>query len=151
LWECNGFLPEFPQTCPKRFCATFAYKFSPTQIMKDSFGMTSRKKSLHVFLYKLWAPFFEMKQHWAPFCSYFNGFCPTFQGFFPDFNKSTSLGVRLHPSTPASCTTVVTATFVESSVANSPLALRGMCDLPRMGCVPRITSIFKWHEQAFTE
>jgi len=27
---CEGFLPKIPQTCPKSFCATFAYKFSPT-------------------------------------------------------------------------------------------------------------------------
>jgi len=145
------FCPNFPQTCPKRFCAIFACKFCPTQTMKACFGMTSGKKSLPVFFYKHWAPFCEMKQRCAPFCSDFHGFCPTFQGFCPDFNKSTSLGVQLHPSTPASCTTVVTATFVESSVAKSSLALRGMCDLPRTGCVSRITSILKWHEQAFTE
>ena len=119
--------------------------------MKACFGMTSGEKSLPVFFYKHWAPFCEMKQRCAPFCSDFHGFCPTFQGFCPDLNKSTSFGVQLHPSTPASCTTVVTATFVESSVAKSSLALRGMCDLPRTGCVSRITPILKWHEQAFTE
>jgi len=30
FWGCEGFLPEFAQTCPKYFCATFAYKFSPS-------------------------------------------------------------------------------------------------------------------------
>jgi len=30
--------------------------------------MTS-KKGLHVFFWKCWEPFFEIKQHWPPFLS----------------------------------------------------------------------------------
>jgi len=51
------FCPNSPKLARKRFCATFAYKFSPTQIMKASFGLPSRKKSLPVFFYKLWRHF----------------------------------------------------------------------------------------------
>jgi len=34
---CEGFCPNFPTIARKVFCATFAYKFSPTKIMKISF------------------------------------------------------------------------------------------------------------------
>jgi len=34
---CEGFLPEFPQTCPKSLYATFAYNVSPTKIMRTFF------------------------------------------------------------------------------------------------------------------
>jgi len=46
----------------------------------------------------------------------------------PGFQQINIFGGAIAPQHPVSCTTVVNATFVESSVANSPLALRGMCD-----------------------
>jgi len=86
-------LPEFPQTCPKRFCATFAYKFPPTKIVKTFFGMTS-KKGLHVFFCKRWAPFCESKQRWAPLLfgfleslPRFLGISPRFSGILPGFSE----------------------------------------------------------------
>jgi len=33
---CEEFSPNFPKLDRKVFCATFAYKFSPTKIMKTS-------------------------------------------------------------------------------------------------------------------
>jgi len=37
IWGCKGFLPEFSETCPKSFRATYAYKFSPPKIIKTFF------------------------------------------------------------------------------------------------------------------
>jgi len=49
-------LPEFPQTCPKTFCATFAYKLFPTNIMKTIFWCDLPKiRSSCVFLQTLGA------------------------------------------------------------------------------------------------
>jgi len=57
---------EFPQTCPKSCSATFAYKYSPTNIMKTFYGVTFRKKrSSFVFLQTSGA-IFGVKQCWAP-------------------------------------------------------------------------------------
>jgi len=50
-----GFLPEFPQTSAKSFCATFDYTFSPTKIIKTFSGMS--KRSSWVFLQTLGAIF----------------------------------------------------------------------------------------------
>ena len=47
---CEGFFPEFPPTCPKDLCATFAYKFSSKNIMKSLFCCDLQKKSQCVFL-----------------------------------------------------------------------------------------------------
>jgi len=38
------------------------------------------KKGLHVFFCKPWAPFFEVKQRWAPFLLGFSGILPRFSG-----------------------------------------------------------------------
>jgi len=43
--------------------------------MKTFFGMTF-KKGLHVFFCKRWAPFYEIKQDWEPFCPDAQRFCP---------------------------------------------------------------------------
>jgi len=72
IWGCKGVLHEFPQTCPKSICATSVYKFSPTKIMK-TFLWCDLQKSLHMFFCKAWAPFYEVKQHWAPFLPWFSG------------------------------------------------------------------------------
>ena len=50
---CEGFLPEFPQTCLQSFCATFADNFPPIRTL---FSATS-KTGVRVFFCKRWAPF----------------------------------------------------------------------------------------------
>jgi len=98
-------LPEFPQTCPKSFCATFAYKFSPTKIMKTSFWR-NLYKGLHVFLCKTSAPFFEVKQRWAPFL-------PGFSGLLPRFSANQNFwGCACNPCTPTSNTTAFHSSIV---------------------------------------
>jgi len=49
--------PDFPQTCLKRCCATFDYKFSLTKIMKNFFWCDFQEKSSLVFLQTLGAIF----------------------------------------------------------------------------------------------
>jgi len=49
IFGMRRILPEFPQTCPKRFCATFAYKFSPARILKTSFWCNLQKKVFMCF------------------------------------------------------------------------------------------------------
>ena len=92
LGGSKDILPEFPETCRKRF--RFVQIFPPTQIMNTfSFGMTS-KKSLHV-IHTLGANFSksnEVGRHfclhfqvvWPDFqvlCEHFHRFCPDFHGF----------------------------------------------------------------------
>ena len=122
FWGWEGFLTEFPQTCPKSFCATLAYKFSPTNIMKTVFSVTSKKRSSCVFLHTLGAVFSNQTLG-TRFCPDFQGFIPDIQDFsqffrdlaqiFKDFaqmfrdfvrflDKSKLLWVRLHPCTPPS-------------------------------------------------
>jgi len=80
---CKGFLPKFSQTCPKRF-GRLCLQIFPSKIMKTFFGMIC-KKGFRVFFCQRWAPFYDIKQDWAPFCPDFQKFCPDFQGFCPDF------------------------------------------------------------------
>jgi len=63
------------------------------QLLPTVFGVTS-KNGLNLFFCKRWAPFFEVKQRWAPFCPDFQGFCldiwgfyVDFQGFYPNFPR----------------------------------------------------------------
>ena len=102
---CKGFLPKFFQTCPKRFCATFADRVSVWPFTKWS--------SL-VFLQTLEANFFKSSsvgRHFCPnfqgffreiwgFCSDFQGFCRNFQGFCPNFQQTKILGSALAPAAP---------------------------------------------------
>jgi len=48
----KGFLPVFPQTCPKRFCVPFVHKFSPAKNLKTYFWCDLQKKVLIVFFFK---------------------------------------------------------------------------------------------------
>jgi len=50
---CEGFLPKFPQACPKSFCATFSCKFSLTKIMKTFFVEITQKICSWVWPQKL--------------------------------------------------------------------------------------------------
>jgi len=82
FWRWEGFLSEFPQTCPKSCCATFAYKCSPTKIMKTFFWCGLQKEV------------------------FFQGFCPNFQEFCPDFQQIKTFGGVLASPTPSPPTPV---------------------------------------------
>jgi len=104
IWWSEGFLPEFLQTCPKRFSTNC--KFSPTKIMKTFFGMTS-KKVFMCFSGNTGCHFFKSNnvgRHFCPdcqeFCQDFQGFCPDFQGFCPDFWQIKTFGGTLAPPPP---------------------------------------------------
>ena len=89
FWGCKGFLPEFPQTCPKSFCEPFACKFSPTKIMKI-FLVWPQRKGLHVLICKRWAPFvWNQTMLGAIFAR--KDFAD-FQEFFPDFRQIKTFG-----------------------------------------------------------
>jgi len=72
----KDFCPNFPKL-PEKFCVTFAYKFSPTKIIKTFFGVTS-KKVFMCFSAKLGRYFFKVKQRWASFLRWFSGMLPRF-------------------------------------------------------------------------
>jgi len=101
LGGCKRFLPEYLQSCPKSLCATFVYKFSPTNIMNNFFGYELQKKSscVCVFFCKRWAHFLKSN-------NVGRHFCPDFLGFCPNFPQIKTLGVRLHALHPASYTTI---------------------------------------------
>jgi len=95
---------------PEKFCASFAYKFFPTKIMKSFFCCDLKNKGLYVFIWKLWASFLKSNNvghHFLGFSTIFPRFLwfwPVVQGFCPYFDKLKLLGLRLHPCTPASYT-----------------------------------------------
>ena len=71
-----------------------------------------KERGLRVFFCKSWAPFFKIKQGWAPFmpgfCPHFQRFfpnfqefCPDFQGFCPDFQKIKTVGGALALPAPS--------------------------------------------------
>jgi len=78
------FLPEFSETCPKRvrFLCNFTNKFSPTEIMKTLFGITSTKKVFKCF--------FVFLQTLGDICSnqkMLDAILPGFLGILPKFSK----------------------------------------------------------------
>ena len=89
---------------PKKFlCAFCPYIFSHKED-EGLFLVWPPKKVLIVFFCKRWAPFFEVKQCWAPFFLDFQGFypdfqrfCPNFQGFCPNFQQIKTFGGALVP------------------------------------------------------
>ena len=72
----KDFCPNFPKLA-RKVLGDFAYKSFPSKIMKTYFGMTS-KSGLLVFFCKRWAPFYEIKQRWAPFLPGFSEILPRF-------------------------------------------------------------------------
>jgi len=75
----------FPQTCPKSFCATFAYKYYPIKIMKTFLDVTSKKRSSCVFLQILGATFSSQTRLRTNFAHICKDFFQIFNGIFPDF------------------------------------------------------------------
>jgi len=72
-------LPEFPQTCPKSFCPTFAYKFWPTKIMKTSFWYNLQNKVSCVFMQTLGAIFLSQTTLGAISTRIFRAFAQIFR------------------------------------------------------------------------
>jgi len=70
---------------PEKVWATLPTNFFPQRSWRSFFGMTS-KKVLHVFFCKRWAPFYEIKQGWAPFLPGFSEILPRFLRTFPGFS-----------------------------------------------------------------
>jgi len=79
FWWCEGFCPNLPKLARKVFCATFAYKFSPTKIMKTTFWCNLQKKVFTCFYTKLGRHFLKTSNVWRYFYQDFQGFCPYFQ------------------------------------------------------------------------
>ena len=117
FWGWEGFLPDFPQICPKRFCTIFAYKFSHKnhedlfliqRPMKSfvmipkkqkSFDMTS-KKCLRAF--KLGTIFLKSKIVERHLSRNLLRFSQSFPGFS---TNQLFLASSCTPYTPASYTT----------------------------------------------
>jgi len=79
------FFSGFPQTCPKRICATFAPKFSPTKIMKIFFWCGLQTEVFTCFSANVG----------SHFCPDFQRLCPDFQRFCLDFRQIKTFGVAL--------------------------------------------------------
>jgi len=95
-------MPEKLKVVP----TTFAYKFSFTKIMKTFLWCDLCKNGLHLFFCKRWAPFFEVKQGWAPVLLGFSGILPRclgilsgFSGIWPGFSRNQNFsGCACTPS-----------------------------------------------------
>ena len=72
----------------KYFCATFAYKFSPTEIIKAFFGVTSKK-----FFMSFSA---NLGRHFLKPSNVGRHFYADLQGCCPDFQQIKTFGVCLH-------------------------------------------------------
>jgi len=87
FWGCDflpeGFLPAFPQTCPKSYLCNFYLQLFSHKDHEDIFWCDLRKRSSCVFLQTL-----------ATLGAIFNRI---FRDFAQIFSKSKLLGVRLHP------------------------------------------------------
>ena len=68
--------PEFPQTCPKNFLATFC-------AWRQHFGWPPKK---NVFI-SFWVPFFQIKASWTPFLLVFSWGLPRFSGILQSFSQ----------------------------------------------------------------
>jgi len=93
---CEGFWPEFPQTCPIDFWATFCADIFSS---RSSFGMTSKKRS-SCDSANVGAIFAQIFRNFAEVFTFYpdlHRYCPDFQGFCPDFQHIENFGVLLHP------------------------------------------------------
>jgi len=76
--EASKFLgvQKFSRTCPKSCLPTFA----------DRFLVWPPKNGLRLFFCKRWAPFFEIKERWAPFLPRYSGILPRISKILPKFS-----------------------------------------------------------------
>ena len=92
---------------PKSFCATFAYKFYSTKIVKTFFGMISKKRPSRVFLQTMSAIFLNQTTSVA-FSARFSENLPIFSGNLPGFSTNQNFGVELAPQLPTPLPSIMT-------------------------------------------
>ena len=88
----EDFFPNSPNLRKKFFCVFCLQSFS-RKVHEDVFLVWPPTKSLHVYFCKHWAPFFEIKERWAPFV-------PWFSGILPGFSTNQNFGGAHSPSAP---------------------------------------------------
>jgi len=111
----EGFLPDFPQTCPKSFSLLLPTNFLRKDHQDFFVCDFQKKKGLHLFFCKRWAPFFEVKQGRAPCFPCFSRISPGFSGIMPGFLTYQNFwGCACTPWTTASCTTAWQDSLLES-------------------------------------
>ena len=103
FWGCEGFLPEFPQTCPKKIWATFCANIFSQQTL----FWNDLQKKVAMWFCKSWAPFFSNQTRFgAIFTQIFRDFanvCTDFHGFCPESYQSYQIktfGGALEPPPP---------------------------------------------------
>ena len=131
FWGCDGYLPEFPQTCPKSFLCDFCLQIFSHKDHQVHF------LALFVFLQTYGAVFWSQTTL-GPFLTKFSRifirsleillgtsgilhrfsefFSQNFKDFAQIFDKSKLLGVSFHPLHPASYTAVKTFGFSDPSI-----------------------------------
>jgi len=98
----KDFCPNFPKLAWKVFCATFAYKFSPTKIMKTFFWCDLQKTSSCAFLQTLGATVWNQ----ITFGAIFSVILPGFSEILIKFSIYQNFWVcAFTQCTPASYTT----------------------------------------------
>ena len=91
----RGFLPEFPQTCPKSDVQLFLQIFSHIH-HEDLFWCGLQKR--YFFLQRLGAIIAWILPRYF---GILQGVCPSFQGFCPDFRHIKTFRGALAPTSPA--------------------------------------------------
>jgi len=96
----EGFLPNFPKTCPK-ILYDFCQQIFSCKDHEDLFWYYLQGKVFICFYANVGRQCFEIKQRWETFlpgftgvlfCQDCQGFCPDFQGFCPDFRQIKTFG-----------------------------------------------------------
>ena len=87
--EVQRIFPRISQNLTEKLLCNFAYKFSPTNIMKTFFGVTSKKN--HVFFSA------NLRCHFLKSNNAGRRLYSDFQGFFSDFQQIKTFGGALTP------------------------------------------------------
>ena len=95
FWVCEGFFPEDPKLVRNVLCDFCQQIFS----RKEPFWCDLQKKDSCRFLQTL-APFFEVKQRWAPFFPGFSWILTRFSGMLSGFQQIKTFGGVLAPPPP---------------------------------------------------
>ena len=83
LGGAKDICPNFPNL-PVTFCGSLPTEFlHKVRDHENLFLVRPPKKGLHVFFWKCWVQFFEIKQRWATFYPNFQRFCSNFRQIKP--------------------------------------------------------------------
>jgi len=104
--------PEFPQNCPKSFCATFAYKFSSTRSWWPLFWCNLQKKVFMCFHVNL-------GHHFLKSNNVGRHFYPDFQGICQDFRQINFWGCVCDP-----CTSTFNTTAIHNSILDNFMIIK---------------------------